>query len=82
LIGIGVRAGCPNELAGNARCRFLASARSWRQGVDLVATGSVKIDVTRIFPLEQVAEAHWQLAARMSFELRASSFELRATRHS
>lgn len=38
-------------------------ARSWRQGVDLVAGGSVKIDVTRIFPLEQVAEAHRAIEA-------------------
>lgn len=38
-------------------------ARSWRQGVDLVATGSVKIDVTRIFALEEAGEAHRAIEA-------------------
>ena len=31
---------------------------SWQEGVDLVASGAVRLDVTRVFPLEAVADAH------------------------
>jgi NADPH:quinone reductase len=42
---------------------FETVSRSWRQAVDLVASGAVRIDVTRVFPLEAAAEAHRAIEA-------------------
>jgi NADPH2:quinone reductase len=42
---------------------FATVSRSWREGVELVASGAVKIDVTRVLPLEEASEAHRAIEA-------------------
>jgi NADPH2:quinone reductase len=42
---------------------FATVQRSWRQGLDLVATGAVSLDVTRVLPLEEAAAAHRMIEA-------------------